>query len=64
MIGGGGGYSMSNQGTSGSDATTYAGGGVGAQTFNLGSAGIQKGIPTWAIVGAAIVVGYLLWKGR
>jgi hypothetical protein len=62
--GGGAGGGMSNQGTSSSDATTNAGGGIGAQTWNLGSGGIQKGVPTWVIVAAVVGIGFVLWKSR
>lgn len=58
---GGAGYSMTNQGTSGSDATTSVGG-IGAVNLNLSSAGLQKGIPTWALIAGGIALAFVAYK--
>lgn len=54
-------YSMTNQGTSGSDATTSVGG-IGAVNLNLSSAGLQKGVSTWALIAGGIVLAFVAYK--
>lgn len=59
---GGLGYSGSNQSAATSGATTSAGGGVGGFNFNLSSAGLQKGVPTWALIAGLAIAGFVAYK--
>lgn len=58
-----GGGSYGNSGSSGvsTPVTTTAGGGVN-QNFNLGSLGIQKGVPPWVLYAAGAVALLIAWR--
>ena len=61
---GGAGYSMTNQGTSGSDARTdsNAGGGFGPQSWNFGNQAFSsQGVNPWLLAGIAVVALWLLY---
>lgn len=60
---GGLGYSGQNSGSSTVGLNPYTGGGIGAQNFNLGSAGVGGfRVPTWAWYVGAAFVAYIAYK--
>lgn len=62
-MGGGLGYSGQNSSAIDTRLTATAGGGIGAQTFNLGSLGIgRQGVPEWMMLLAAAAVVYLVLR--
>lgn len=56
------GYTGQNQSAATSGAFTDAGGGLSGFNFNLGSAGIQKGVPTWALAAGLAIAAFIAYK--